>query len=43
MSNDYKNLSGAVEECIFLKMDVNTDTYYKHASYSSSNSKGKHD
>ena len=42
ISNNYKNLSGAVEGCIFLKKDINTNTCYKHASYNYSNSKGKY-
>jgi len=42
ISNDYKNLSGAVEGYIFLKKDINADTYYKYVSYSGSNSEGKY-
>ena len=43
MSNNYKNFSRAVEGYIFLKKNINTNTYCKHVSYSSSNSKGNHD
>ena len=42
ISNDYKNLNRVMEGYIFLKKDINANTYYKHASYSCSNSKGKH-
>ena len=42
ISNDYKNLSKVIEGCIFLKKDINADTYYKYTSYSCSNSEGKH-
>ena len=42
MSNNYENLSRAMERYIFLKKDINTNTYYKYASYSYSNSKEKY-
>jgi hypothetical protein len=42
ISNDHKNLSGAVEGYIFLKKNINANTYCKYASYSYSNSKRKH-
>ena len=42
ISNDYKNFGGAVEGYIFLKKDINANTYYKYTSYSCSNSKGKY-
>ena len=42
ISNDYKNLSKAIEGYMFLKKDINTKPYYKHISYSSSNSEGKY-
>jgi len=42
MSNNYKNLSGAIKGCRFLKKDVNANTYYKYISYSCSNSKRKY-
>jgi hypothetical protein len=43
MSNNYKNLGGAVEGCGILKKDVNVDVCYKHTSYRGNNSKGKYD
>ena len=43
MSNDYKNLNGAIEGCIILKKNVNADAYCKHTSYKGSNSERKHD
>ena len=42
MSNDYKSLSGTIGGYMFLKKDINADTYYKYTSYSSSDSKGKY-
>ena len=42
ISNDHKNLSGAMEGCVFPKKDINTNTCYKYASYSYSNSKEKY-
>ena len=42
VSNDYKNFSGAVEGCKYLKKNINANTYCKHISYSCSNSEGKH-
>ena len=42
MSNDYKNLNRAIKGCIFPKKDINTNTCYKYASYSCSNSEEKH-
>jgi hypothetical protein len=42
MSNNYKNLSGAIEEYSILKKDININTYCKHISYKGSNNKGKH-
>jgi hypothetical protein len=42
MSNNYKNLSGAMEGCSILKKDINADACYKHISYRGSNSKGKY-
>jgi len=42
MSNDYKNLSGVVEGCGFLKKDINANTCRKHVSHNYSNSKGKY-
>ena len=43
MSNNHKNLSRAVKGYIYPKKNINANTYCKHASYSGSNSKGKHD
>ena len=43
MSNDYKNLSGAIKGYKNLKKNINADAYYKHTSYRGSNSEGKHD
>ena len=42
VSNNYKNLSRAVEGYIFLKKDINTKTCCKYASYYSSNSEEKY-
>ena len=42
MSNDYKNLSKAIEGYIILKKNINANTYYKYISYKGSNSKGKY-
>ena len=42
ISNDYKNLSRAIEGYMFPKKDVNAKTYYKHVSHYSSNSEGKY-
>ena len=43
ISNDYKNLSGAVEGCKNLKKDINANAYCKYTSYKGSNNKGKYD
>jgi hypothetical protein len=43
MSNNYKNLGGAVEGYNILKKNINTNPYYKHASYKGNNNKRKHD
>jgi hypothetical protein len=42
ISNNYKNFSRAIEGYRYLKKDINANTYYKHISYSCSNSEGKH-
>jgi hypothetical protein len=42
MSNNYKNLSRAMEKYSILKKDVNADAYCKYISYRGSNSKGKY-
>ena len=42
MSNDYKNLNGAVEGYKNPKKDINTNACYKYISYRGSNSKRKY-
>ena len=43
ISNDYKNLNGAIKGCVISKKDINANAYCKYTSYRGSNSKGKHD
>ena len=42
ISNDYKNLGGAIEEHIIFKKDINANACCKYISYKGSNSKRKY-